>query len=548
MVFSHLVTLRTPPRRTASLLLLLLLLGRWASPRAHADRVDALAPFEQLLSGAEASLQKGDQSTAEKLYRNALFEGWMVLGTLARLDGRSPDARAAFEEAAGLAPDHRVALHSLAGAQIQSGQPAAAAATLAPLVARDPQDVDTRLLLAKALAASGEAERALRTLDEASAAAAGDPESVFKIATEYLWLKKPDAAERLFTRLLAARPIPQTRVLIGRTYRDAGEYDRARTHLQAALEQDAGVRRAHYYLGMVALADARGGAERVERAIAEFRAELALDPADALAGEQLGRALLEAGRPAEARQALEASVRTDPRPASLLQLGRALLAADQPDAAADALRRSLEMSRGETATTDLETLHYQLGLALRRLGRRDEAARELAEARRLSQEAAAGPREAVPVPVVEVSPLAELTRSDRQAAVAQVKPALARAYLNLGIMRAQARDFATATTMLEKAAALQPDLPRVQFSLGVAAFNAGQYEKAAGALTLALAAGADVAEANAALGLAYFELGRLPEAEAALRTALQARPDDGPTRDNLARVLERIEERRKEKP
>jgi Flp pilus assembly protein TadD len=88
----------------------------------------------------------------------------------------------------------------------------------------------------------------------------------------------------------------------------------------------------------------------------------------------------------------------------------------------------------------------------------------------------------------------------------------------------------------------------VQFSLGVAAFNAGQYEKAAGALTLALGAGADVAEANAALGLAYFELGRLPEAEAALRTALQARPDDGPTRDNLARVLERIEERRKEKP
>ena len=34
-----------------------------------------------------------------------------------------------------------------------------------------------------------------------------------------------------------------------------------------------------------------------------------------------------------------------------------------------------------------------------------------------------------------------------------------------------------------------------------------------------------------------------------LRLALQARPDEGAVRDNLARVLERIEERRrKEKP
>ena len=58
---------------------------------------------------------------------------------------------------------------------------------------------------------------------------------------------------------MKARPIPQTHVLIGRAYRDAGEYERARAELQRPLAQDPGVRRAHYYLGMVALADAKTG-------------------------------------------------------------------------------------------------------------------------------------------------------------------------------------------------------------------------------------------------------------------------------------------------
>jgi tetratricopeptide (TPR) repeat protein len=520
-----------------------------AAPALRAQGADPLAPLEQLASSAEAFLQKGDLPAAEKRYHEALFEGWMVLGTLRRLDQQPAAARDAFEQASLVVPGHRGALHSLAGAAIQSGAPRAAVDVLAPLAAGDPRDVDTRLLLAKALAAGGEAERAVRALDEASAAAAEDPEATFRVATEYAWLKKPEAAERLFTRLLAARPIPQTHVLIGRTFRDAGEYDRARAHLQAALEQDPSVRRAHYYLGMVALADARGGAERVERAIAEFRAELALDPGDALAGDQLGSALLEAGRPAEARQALEAAVRSDPRPPYLLHLGRALLAVEQPAAAADALRRALEAGGPDgLAAADLEAVHYQLGLALRRLGRGEEAGRHLGEARRIAGERAQAP-EAVTAPLVEVSPLAELAPSARRAAGDRVKPILARAYLNLGIMRAQARDFSAATGMLENAAGLQPDLPRLQYTLGVAAFNAGQFEKAAQALTRALSTGSDVAETNAALGLAYFELGRLTEAEAALRLALQARPDAGATRDNLARVLERIEERRRqEKP
>ena len=57
------------------------------------------------------------------------------------------------------------------------------------------------------------------------------------------------------------------------------------------------MRRAHYYLGMVTLADARTGPDRLAQASAEFREELKLAPEDPLTNDQLGLALLEAGPP-----------------------------------------------------------------------------------------------------------------------------------------------------------------------------------------------------------------------------------------------------------
>src|SRR4029453_9052143 len=107
---------------------------------------------------------------------------------------------------------------------------------------------------------------------------ADDPEAAFLLGTEYLWLKQGASAQRLFAQALAARPLPQLHVLIGRAYRDASDYEGARTHFRAALRQDPRVPHAHYYLGMTALADAASGPDRLDLAIAEFRAEIALSP------------------------------------------------------------------------------------------------------------------------------------------------------------------------------------------------------------------------------------------------------------------------------
>lgn len=451
-----------------------------------ADTPDLAETLDRAMAAAEARLQAQDRAAADGLYRAALFQGFLLRASLDRVDRRIADAREAMASAAGLARDDPGALRALATAQLQVGDATAASATLARLPADGARDVETLRLTAKAHAASGRLEDAVRTLDDAAGRVADDPESAFLIAAEYLWLKRPEPAARLFARIAEARPIPQTHVLIGRAYRDAGEGERAAASLRKALAMDPAVRRAHYYLAMVTLADARLGRERYGQAIAELRAELALAPDDALASDQLGSALMDAERAAEALPAFETAVRADERHLYLLHLGRCLLALDRPRDAVAALRRALDRAGQQNASDpELEAIHYQLGLGLRRLGQAPEAAPHLAEARRLSSATASGPAHDGLPP--ESSVLTEMARTDRDALRARVQSILARASFNLGLIALQSPASGDAASFLEQAARIDPAFPRVQSALGVAYFNSGRYTQATTALAAAVA-------------------------------------------------------------
>jgi tetratricopeptide (TPR) repeat protein len=459
---------------------------------------DPAGALDRAIEAAEVSLKKGDIPAAEKHYREALFAGWMLRTTLARLEGRDAEARGALAQAVAAEPERREDLRSLAVGALEAGETERALEILRDLVASGPRDIEARRLLARALAGAGRVDEAVRALDEASARAAADSEMTYLLGADYLALKKADAAERLFARVVAARPIPETHVLIGRTYRDAGEYEKARAHLRAALRQDPKARRAHYYLGMTLLADAAGGPERLEKAIAEFRQELKLAPGDALTNDQLGLALLEAGRPAEAVPPLEAAVRAEPRSLYAYHLGRGQLALARPADAAASWRRALAMAEEQAAgASELERIHYQLGVVLRRLGAENEAAGHLAEAKRLSSSGAPESTAEGPGPGRRSEDDArgagneayrpfDLSRTARQELARRATAAIARSYLNLGVIAARGERFPDAVALLEKAAAVDPDFPQLQYSLGVAYFNARRFGEAAGPLARSL--------------------------------------------------------------
>jgi tetratricopeptide (TPR) repeat protein len=465
-----------------------------ASRPAAQNAVDPVAAIDAEISAAEDSLRAGELEIAESRYRSSLAAGWMLMGALRAAEHRLADARDAFERASTATFDASAALQSLAVVHLQMGDAASAVKILTRLSGGNPGDVQTHRLLAQALVANGQPEEAIQELEETAHARPDDPEIKYALASGYLRLKRLDAAERLFDEVAKARPLPETYVLIGRTYRDAGQYDRARNALASALKIDPRVRRAHYYLGTIAVM--QEGVVRLDEAIAEFQQELRVAPNDPATNLRLGMALVEARRDAAALPALEAAVRAEPTAAeAIYYLGRAQLALGRANDAVKSLEHALEVAAASRDVDDarLRSIHYQLALALQKLGAADDAAAQFAEAQRYSDKRLATERERLgrylaevkdasdappAAPILDVTPVSGLSPQQRADVERRTRTALARASLNLGVMQAQKQRFLRAAEFFEQAVASDADFPQAQYSLGVAYFNAQQYGKA----------------------------------------------------------------------
>jgi tetratricopeptide (TPR) repeat protein len=484
---------------------------------AQPKPVDALSAAEAARAAAERALQGGERQIAESHYREALYNAWMLRAALAVSEARLDAARDAFGRAAGAVVDNRAALQSLAIVDLQINDAAAALPLLYDLVDAHSKDPELGRLLAQALVSNRKVDEAVQVLEEAHTVAPDDIETTFALATGYLRQKKVDAADKLFAQLTQARPIPQTYVLIGRAYRDAAQYKRAKVVLDKALAMDPKVRHAHFYLGTLPVMEE--GVVRVEDAIVEFRRELELAPDDPLVNLRLGMALVEAHREKEAIGPLEIAARASDAGWQAYQyLGRCQLALGRPADAVAALRRALDLSASLPVSAQIGNLHYQLAMALRQTGDAAGADAEFAAAakdaehrtasgrdaldRFMQDEADAPGSESAAMLPLDPGGLGSLTPAAREEIGRRVSGILAAVYLNLGIMQAQADRFGRAAELLEEAAAIDPAFPQVQYSLGVAYFNAQRYDKAAAALTRALSADAQNINARRMLALA----------------------------------------------
>jgi tetratricopeptide (TPR) repeat protein len=507
-------------------------IGAWSlamatTQAAIAQPATPLAELDASTAAAEDNLRSGEHQIAESRYRTALEQGWMILGRIEASSARWAAARRAFERASTATVENRAALQSLAVAQIQTGDTADALALLTRLVSSSPRDIELRLTLAEALVAAGKKNEAAQELDEVRNAGSHDAESTFALATGYLRIGKTEQADALFSKVEAERPQAETFVLIGRIYRDYKDYTRARATLQRALTLDPRAHRAHYYLATIALMEE--GVVRLDEAITEFRQELKVAPNDHSTIIRLGMALVEARRSDEALPLLERAVKTTPdAPEPWTYLGRAQFGVNRTADAVVSLRRALALASAHgTSRTDadggrLRMIHYQLGTALRATGATREAENEFAEAERLSAKRTDIDREQLAqylgqaesddgantrkgFVTLDVAAYGNLSPTEREAVAGRVRTSLARAYLNLGILQAQASRFARAAELFEVGVELDPAFPQLQYSLGVAYFNAQQYDKAAPVLAQALEQHAS-AEVARMLALASFQI------------------------------------------
>ncbi len=500
-----------------------------SAPTSDRELGDPTVIVRETVHRAEEALASHEMELAESHFRSVLLEGWLLLGALAREDGRLEDARAAFEHAATSAVEIRRPHMSLALVELQLDRPEKAVALLRGLKQKNLSDAVVRRLLPRALMAAGHVDEAIQEMEELHILAPQYLETTYALARAYLGQKRFEEATTLFEELAERHPTAETHVLVGRTYRDFGRWQHAHQALEAALELNPRIKRAHYYMGSVDLF--AQGLDILDEAMEHFEAELLVSPEDALSNLYLGAALVEQHRYEEALPRLDVASRLiSQRPDPFQFLGRGFLALGRLDEAVAAFRRALEIAEAEPeqpAAKDsadrrerqLSSLHYQLAQSLRRSGHEEAAAAHFAAAKQSSAQSAEGSRELLEIYLSDEESEESLTAStwplelsahsgvdprERAPVARAVAGGLVQAYFNLGVMQTKAGGFARAAKLYARAADLDPDYPRLQYALGTALFNSEQFEQATAPLSRALDESPDEENLRRMLALAWF--------------------------------------------
>ncbi len=240
-------------------------------------------------------------------------------------------------------------------------------------------DSRSHYYLGVALLQDDRPEEAAASLRRAEALAeAPNPALALSLGTALLRSGEAEAAVRVLEE--GAKHFPQAApilIQLGYTHYTRLDGVSARAVLRRAREVAPNNAQAPFYLG---LAEAALGA--LEPASEAFGKAVILDPRNFEAQVALGRTLSQLGRPEEAREAYRAALAEAPGlPAALVGLGRLELEEGRPEAAVASFEAALAADPGHRQAL------YNLAAALSLLGRTEEAA---AVRRRFAEAAAAG--------------------------------------------------------------------------------------------------------------------------------------------------------------
>lgn len=336
---------------------------------------------EQAFEAARQLHQAGRWNEAERAYLAYLKQYGSTPAALANLGAvlvrqeKFEQAISRYQQALKLAPALTPIRLNLGLAYLKSGRREPALEQFDSFLKQEPanrQVLELRAMTLLELERFDEAAKAYSGLMPAS-----DTSILLGLATAYTRLGKSAEARTVLQPLLERNDSAEVQLLLGQALFGDGRLDDALDAYQRAGQLNPNLPMLHLHLGAVYWRK-----QDTDAALAEWRRELALHPGSYQANYTLGAALaLSTSGGDEAVALLRKAVRLRPRSAAALyQLAKLLWQRSKSQEAASLLERSVQ------ADNKYREAHYLLGTVYQSLGRKQEAAREFALVKKMSQE------------------------------------------------------------------------------------------------------------------------------------------------------------------
>ncbi len=493
------------------------------SPRPTPTKPKAQDALQKHYDAARTFQLSGDQGRAAAEY-SAFLAGALRTSAKAFVElGDVGRAASLFDQALQVAPDDGDARLDYAQMLFQQEKLPPARAAAEKVLATAPDNARAHSILGQVLFAQKDYKAAREHL-EAAVVAAPSFDTGYLLGITYIKLNDFARARLVFDDLITGfGDTVRMHMMFGLAYKQGGweALDNAIGELKKALAKDSRAPKAHYLIALAYMD--RDGESGFPLAQAELQAELKVNPDDSRTHYLLGYIAMKQHDAKTAESELLRAAQLDPKnPDPLIYLGQIYSDAERDAEAETMLRKAIALA-GNTSSTDylVGRAHYVLGRLVLKAGKKEEGEKELLASQQIRDrmnrpDASRDAKSKSDPELASVSQSEEVghpsapptvapqTAEQIRAYLDQLKPAIADAYNNLGVIKAGQKDFTTALEYFRRAGEWSPTLETLDRNWGMAAFYANQYQEAVPPLTRLLQKQPDDVRVRAALGLSLF--------------------------------------------
>jgi len=549
---------RTAERSLLSILCAVIFFGFTRETPAQAHNSDARKA--QTLPASCQNMGKSNQPVGKLLAdvaRHATADGYNALGAAYAEANRLNCAVPAFENALRLDEQDWRARYNLALALIQKGEAEKAADHLRILIQQKPDSPQTHNVMGNLLKQRGDLSGAEQEFKTALKFDPAFAPATLSLGQTLIDQKRYTAAKVYLQDALKASTAPETHsqllTLLAVAYAQNGETDQAIGTLERMIRDHPDDAEAHFNLATVYAR--QGPALGYQKAIANFKDALRLDPKYDAARYSLAKVLVQVGQFSDAVSYLDEYARHQPKDAEGFHLlGSAYAGLDQIPKAVEALERARQLKPGDylirydlgselakagNTKQAIEQLlaaeklnpafadtHYQLALQLHKQGETARSKQEIQLFQNLktqvTDETEAGNLNNKANRLLQEGKAQEAADAYRKAV--QLDPNNAQWQYNLSLALARLGDREGQKTALERALEIDPNVAATHNDLGLICLSEHNLESAEKEFRAALELDPKFAEAQNNLGVVYSEQGKDSEALALFRQATENDP------------------------